>query len=113
MAGHPEPDPIPQDPNEDFLKMQPKDYIRNRLIPHQRWYNSRYIRMKIWHYTLQAVTIVGGLLVAWLGVATLPGQRQGHQYPGLAGLDFCCNGQYAQIPGKLESVQQYCPEPGS
>jgi hypothetical protein len=74
MAGHPEPDPIPQDPNEDFLKMQPEDYIRNRLVPHQRWYNSRYIRMKNRHYTLQAVTIVGGLLVAWLGMATLPGK---------------------------------------
>ena len=79
MAGHPEPEeihPLPGeiDPNASSLSMQPEDYIRNRLLVRQRWYYRKYIRMKNWHYTFQAIAVIGGLIVAWLGTVKLPGK---------------------------------------
>jgi len=73
MAGHPEPIKY-QAPNAQYLRMTPESYVKDRLIPHQHWYNRRYIRRKNWHYTLRVTTIVGGLLVAWLGTASILGK---------------------------------------
>lgn len=45
MAGSPEPI-VPLDPNAEYLSMTPETYIKERLIPHQVWYNKKYIRKK-------------------------------------------------------------------
>lgn len=96
MAGSPEPI-VPLNPNAEYLSMTPETYIKERLIPHQVWYNNKYIRKKNWHHVLRVTVIIGGLLVAWLGTSALAGKD----------IVISVLGLLVSVAGSMESIFQF------